>query len=81
MAKGSAVKWSEQRLMDLDWPPHWREEAPDSGTREEYLIRYARSAGVHATADALRGGLLCRLTKDAKDEAAITWPGKPMHKS
>ena len=74
--KDAAIKYSQTRLMDLDWHPHWRDEAPDSGTREEFLIRYARAAGVHATADAFMGGLRCRLTKNADDEATITWPGK-----
>lgn len=64
----------ELRVIELH--PRWREEAPDSGTTEEYFIRMARAFGLHASPDPMSGGLFFRRTTGVIDEAKITWPGK-----
>lgn len=74
----AAVQWRVSDLWkdQLSIHPRWKEEAPDSGTAEEYLIRVARAVGVNARYDPLTDILRCRLTENADDEAAIMWPGK-----
>jgi hypothetical protein len=59
-------------LIDM-MPHYWREEAE---TRPEWWIRYGRAYGLHGSYDVLYDCIHFRLTKDAKDEATITWPGK-----
>jgi hypothetical protein len=54
-------------------PPHWQDEA---STIQEWFIRYARAYGIHARYDEFKDRYTVRLTKDAADEATITWPGK-----
>lgn len=76
----AAYHATQNELAELDVHPRWRDEAPDSGTPDEYLIRLARAAGVHATQDHFSGGLRCRLTRDADDEDTIAWPGRRAHK-
>lgn len=56
------------------WPWSWRK---GEDNEIEHLIRHARSVGIHASYEVVTGGLRCRLTRDAADEATITWPSIP----
>lgn len=56
-------------------PHYWKEECP---TQEEWFIRHCRSIGLHATYDLGKNNFAVRLTRDAADEAMITWPGKDL---
>jgi hypothetical protein len=42
IGKDAAVKYSDDQLMDLDWHPRWRNEAPDSGTLAQLVCTRRR---------------------------------------
>lgn len=74
---GTNLRWIPRaEMQQLELHPRWREEAPDSGTIAEYLIRMGRAVGLHITDVVESGDLRCRLTRNADDEATIVWPGK-----
>lgn len=54
-------------------PHYWPEEAK---SLEEWFIRIGRSLGFHISWDAEHQRFDVRLTKNAMDEATITWPGR-----
>lgn len=77
----SRVRYPVRLLVEeLDWPYYWREEVEGPNVtgnqRIEYLIRYARSIGLHVSYDAIADHLVVRLTRDVEDEQTIDWPGK-----
>jgi hypothetical protein len=55
--KPAAYRSSHAEMQQLEMHPRWRDEAPDSGTAEEYFIRLARAFGLYAEADPMSGGL------------------------
>lgn len=65
---GSVLPVDSFHVLDV-LPPFWRE---DADTVDEWFIKYCRALGMHATADGRRYKV--RLTRDAEDEATITWP-------
>ena len=67
--------WLSTMPILADMLPHyWREEAEN---QPEWWIRTGRSIGLHGSFDPLADSIGWRLTRDADDEATITWPGKP----
>ena len=67
-------RWREDpELLDLDIPHYWREEAD---SKEEWIIRYGRSMGLHVSYDMLRDNLTFRFTRSVADEQTITWPSQ-----
>lgn len=74
---GTSARWiPREEVQQLELHPRWRDEAPDSGTIAEYLIRMGRAVGLHVSEDFGSGDLRCRLTRDAEDEATIAWSGQ-----
>lgn len=74
---GTSTRWiPREEMQQLELHPRWRDEAPDSGTMAEYLIRIGRAVGLHVSEDYGSGDLRCRLTRDDDDEATIMWPGQ-----
>lgn len=69
-APGSVLPVDSFHVLDV-LPPFWRE---DADSVPEWFIKYCRACGMHATADGWHYKV--RLTRDAEDEATITWPGE-----